>query len=331
MDGNYSGIVKEIPGKIRLDSYAAEHLNLLSRSQIKSRLLQARINGKEVKLSRLIKAGDMLELSWLSAAPQYLVPECIALDVLYEDDHCAVINKPQGMVVHPGAGNHSGTLANGLLWRRLHRTDNSPLAGTAKNTHVENLRTGIVHRLDKDTSGVMIAAYDDESLAFLSAQFKNRNVHKQYLALVHGTPSETSGSICTRLVRDPRERKRFAAQPVTTQSGPKQKEPGKIALTRYRILKSWGDYSLLLCKPKTGRTHQIRVHLSYLGNPILGDPVYNSGISKTAQSLPLLNGATLMLHAYKLSIVLPKQQEKSVFKAPMPERFKAIIARLNAP
>jgi 23S rRNA pseudouridine1911/1915/1917 synthase len=325
MDGSYSGIVKEVPGKIRLDYYAAERLKLLSRSQIKSRVLQARINGKEVKISRLIKNGDKLELFWLAAAPQYLVPEKIALDILYEDDHCAVINKVQGMVVHPGAGNHSGTVANGLLWRALNRAA-SPLPQTAP---VENVRAGIVHRLDKDTSGVMIAAYDDESLACLSAQFKDKTARKLYVAMVHGVPQEESGVIYTRIARDPRDRKRFAAQPVTAQGGVKQKEPGKIALTRYRMLKSWGNYSLLLCMPKTGRTHQIRVHLSFLGHPILGDPLYNSGVSKAAL-LPF-NNATLMLHAYRLSIVLPQQREASTFKAPLPDRFKAVIARLNNP
>ncbi|MDR2702007.1 MAG: RluA family pseudouridine synthase [Spirochaetaceae bacterium] len=306
----YSGIVGELPGKIRLDRYIAETLKLLNRSQIKSRALEAALNGKPVKLSRTVKAGDRLELSWLAAAPVYLAPEPIPLTLIYEDDHCAVINKPQGMVVHPGAGNHSGTLANALLWRHLHRINGGGEAAVPS----ENVRAGIVHRLDKDTSGVIIAAYDDDSLAMLSAQFKARTARKLYIALVKGTPREAAGSICTRIARNPRDRKRFTALP--------EQGPGKIALTRYRLLKSWGDYALLLLKPRTGRTHQLRVHLAHIGHPILGDPLYASPDKR-------FPAATLMLHAYSLRIVLPQHHEPSCFKAPLPERFRTTIAALN--
>jgi len=303
---SYSGVVQDVAGKIRLDRYVAETLKLLSRSQIKSRVVQAVVNGKVVKLSHGVKSGDHLELSWLAASPLYLTPESIPLDLLYEDDHCAVVNKAQGMVVHPGAGNHSGTLANALLWRRLNRGIDIAPAST------ENFRAGIVHRLDKDTSGVIIAAYNDEALAMLSAQFKERSVRKLYLAIVRNTPRETTGSIHTRIARDARDRKRFCAQPLDG--------PGKIALTRYRILKTWGCCSLILLKPKTGRTHQLRVHLDHLGHPIVGDPIYGP----QDKSYP---NATLMLHAYSLAIVLPHQRERSCFKAPLPERFKGLIPK----
>jgi len=299
---SYSGAVQELAGKVRLDRYVAETLKLLSRSQIKSRVVQAAVNGKTVKLSHAVKTGDHLELSWLAGSPLYLTPESIPLDLLYEDDHCAVVNKAQGMVVHPGAGNHSGTLANALLWRRLNR--GGEIAFT------ENLRAGIVHRLDKDTSGVIIAAYNDEALAMLSAQFKERSVRKLYLAIVRNTPGNLAGSIHTRIARDTRDRKRFCAQPLNG--------PGKIALTRYRVIKTWGCCSLLLLKPKTGRTHQLRVHLAHLGHPIVGDPIYGPQ-DKTFPN------ATLMLHAYSLAIVLPHQKEITRFKAPLPERFKALI------
>jgi len=304
---SYSGVVGDIAGKIRLDRYVAETLKLLSRSQIKSRVTEAAVNGKAVKLSHEVKSGDRLELSWLAGSPLYLTPQSIPLDLLYEDDHCVVVNKAQGMVVHPGAGNHSGTLANALLWRRLNRSGGDIASA-------ENLRAGIVHRLDKDTSGVIIAAYNDDALAMLSAQFKERSVTKLYLAIVRNTPQEKAGSIHTRIARDTRDRKRFAVQPL--------EGPGKIALTRYRALKTWGDCSLLLLKPKTGRTHQLRVHLAHLGNPIVGDPLYGP------QDTHFPN-ATLMLHAYSLEIVLPHHQERSCFKATVPERFKTFISKNN--
>ena len=303
-DCSYSGIVQGLTESIRLDRYAAEILRLLSRSQIKSRCLEAKLNGKDVKISRLVKNGDELQLCWQPSVPLYLEPENIPLKKIYEDDRCVVINKEQGMVVHPGAGNYSGTLANALLWNHTTRYEQ------------QHYRNGIVHRLDKDTSGVIIAAYDDEALAFLSAQFKAKTVRKRYLALVQGIPQNNKGAILTRLIRDPRDRKRFTAIP--NEAGLTNKQAGKIALTRYRLLKSWPGYSLLLLEPRTGRTHQLRVHLKYLGNPIAGDPVYN----------PQCDG-TLMLHALSLAIVIPGESKQRLFKAPMPTRFKEKIKELE--
>ncbi|MCL1813756.1 MAG: RluA family pseudouridine synthase [Treponema sp.] len=314
MNCTYSGTAEGITGSVRLDRYIAETLRLLSRSQIKSRCLEAKLNGKTVKVSRPVKNGDTIELSWQPAAPLYLEPENIALDLIYEDDRCAVINKAQGMVVHPGAGNHSGTLANALLWRHLNRPEQP------------DYRNGIVHRLDKDTSGVIIAAYDNEALAFLSDQFKAKTIRKRYLALVQGIPVNSKGRIHTRLIRDPRDRKRFTALPIIPDSKPQ----GKIALTRYHVIKSWPGYSLLILEPKTGRTHQLRVHLKHLGNPIIGDSIYNplyEGNRKDRdKNFP---NSALMLHALNLAIVIPGEIEQRVFKAPMPDRFKTVIAELN--
>ena len=314
MNCTYSGTAEGITNSVRLDRYIADTLRLLSRSQIKSRCLEAKLNGKMVKVSRPVKNGDILEISWQPAAPLYLEPENIDLDLIYEDDRCAVINKAQGMVVHPGAGNHSGTLANALLWRHLNQPEQP------------NYRNGIVHRLDKDTSGVIIAAYDDEALAFLSDQFKAKTVRKRYLALVQGVPTNLKGRIHTRLIRDLRDRKRFTAIPIIPDSKPQ----GKIALTRYRTLKSWADYSLLLLEPRTGRTHQLRVHLKYLGNPIVGDsmynPMYEVNRKNRDKNFPT---STLMLHALSLAIVIPGETEQRLFKAPVPERFKTVMAELN--
>ena len=327
---SYSGIVEGLDGSIRLDRYAAETLALLSRSQIKARTLEAKVNGRNVKISRPVKNGDLLELSWNKTAPLFLEPENINLDVIYEDDRCIVINKKQGMVIHPGAGNHGGTLANALYWRLLHKKPGPVISGTesgysegaALTEEMPGFRNGIVHRLDKDTSGAVIAAYDDDALAFLSAQFKARTVRKRYIALVQGIPA-SEGRIITRMTRDTRDRKRFTAIPYESAG------PGKIAVTRYRTLKSWPGYSLMLLEPKTGRTHQLRVHLKYLGYPIIGDPVYNPLSEDRRRSIG--SDVSLMLHALSLGIVIPGEKEMRFFKAPVPDRFKTIIKKLNRP
>ncbi|MDR1862865.1 MAG: RluA family pseudouridine synthase [Treponema sp.] len=301
-------VEEDIPPLLRLDRYVAEYLQVLSRSQIKVRRLRASLNGKEVKISRILKGGDKLELRWEDEPETELIPEDIPLDILYEDPRTVVVNKAQGMVVHPGAGNRRGTLANALLFRRRSREPQSTGTGLG-------LRPGIVHRLDKDTSGVMIAAYDDEALVFLAGQFKNGSVRKSYAALVAGTPRESSGRIECRIARDPRDRKKFA--PSFEQG------KGKPSLTLYRVVRSWGTYSLLLLRPRTGRTHQIRVHLRSLGHPVLGDPLYG-------RPDPRFPGATLMLHAKSLSILLPGRREAKTFKTSLPSRFREIMEALNS-
>lgn len=294
---------------IRLDRFVSEDLGALSRSQLKARLVSARVNGREVKLSRKLEAGDRLEIRWREPENSELLPEDIPLDILYEDDRTVVVNKPQGLVVHPGAGNPSGTLANALLHRRLGRFGDprhsaSPLG---------SLRPGIVHRLDKDTSGVLVAAYDEEALAFLADQFKARTTRKTYLAILQGAPKEDAGTVSTNLGRDPRDRKRFAV----VETG------GKPAVTRYRVLSRFRGYSFVLLRPKTGRTHQLRVHLKHLGCPILGDPIY----ARPDRNFP---GATLMLHAFRLAIVLPGQGGERTFTAPLPDRFRRLLRTLRS-
>jgi len=298
-------------GGIRVDRYIAENLGLLSRSQIKARELKAAINGKEAKISRMVKNGDLLELVWKEAEPLNIIPENIPLDIIYEDERAVVINKVQGMVVHPGAGNRRGTLANALYYRRLERGGlANGLSGA--ETGAGGLRPGIVHRLDKETSGVMIAAYDDEALAFLAHQFKSRKTKKTYIAIVNGIPKEKKGRIETFIARDPKDRKRFA---VTAR--------GRLALTYYSVIKTWRTHSLVLLRPKTGRTHQLRVHLRCLGHPIVGDPLY--GFTDT-----LFPQSSLMLHAKSLAVILPDEDTQRVFKAPLPERFTAMIRALNS-
>ena len=288
---------------MRLDRYAAERLKILSRSQVKARNLKANINGKPVKISRILTGGELLELSWNEAESLSLIPEDLPLEVIYEDKRVIVINKGQGMVVHPGAGNRQGTLANALLYRiQIHQPDALPAAG---------LRPGIVHRLDKDTSGVIIAAWDEDAHSFLSDQFKARKVRKSYAAIVHGCPREKTGRIEKQIVRSRRDRKLFTVSD----------REGRPSLTYYKVIRSYGDYSLLLLRPKTGRTHQIRVHLKYLGHPVLGDPLYGREDSRFKK-------ATLMLHAKSLSLVLPEHETPATFRTHLPERFRNILSKV---
>jgi 23S rRNA pseudouridine1911/1915/1917 synthase len=328
----FSGIV-DSPGGLRLDRYVSESLGLLSRSQVRARSLSARVNGKQAKRSRILKAGDRLELSWETETGTDILPQDLPLKVLYEDSRVIVIDKAQGMVVHPGAGNPSGTLVNALLYRRLALS--GPLLPASPETAFSGtvfseiaspetaspetaggglpgggFRPGIVHRLDKDTSGVMICAWDDESLAFLAGQFKARKARKRYAAILRGVPRESCGWIKTLLCRDSRDRKRFAVG-----------ERGKEALSYYRLIRCWDSHSLVLLRPRTGRTHQLRVQMAYLGHPIVGDPIYGSRD-------PLFPSASLMLHAKSLEIRLPGG-ERRIFKTPLPDRFRPLIRTLQ--
>jgi 23S rRNA pseudouridine1911/1915/1917 synthase len=312
---SFSCVVEgSIPPGLRLDRYAAEHLKLLSRSQVKARNLEARLNGKPVKISRVLRGGERLEISWEEAENPFLIPQNLPLDVVYEDERVIVVNKAQGMVVHPGAGNRQGTLANALLYRRLEKGNPTDKADGAENDpRPAGQRPGIVHRLDKDTSGVIIAAWDDDALAFLASQFRERKARKTYAALVIGRPGDGQGFIDKKITRSRKDRKIFTVS----------ENEGRPSLTCYRLVRSWGGYSLLLLRPKTGRTHQIRVHLKYLGNPVLGDPLYgreDAGFKK----------APLMLHAKSLSLILPNQTVPVTFRAPLPARFREIIRILNA-
>ena len=330
-----SRVEDDIPPGLRLDRYLAEYLKILSRSQIKARSLRALLNGRAVKLSRPLKGGEYLELSWEEAESLVLIPQDLPLELIYEDARVIVVNKAQGMVVHPGAGNRDGTLANALLYRGLMRgeafswSDPNKASDPTKNggdptkasdptkaggcpANAGGLRPGIVHRLDKDTSGLMIAAWDEEAHAFLADQFKARKVRKTYAALVQGRPKEIKGSINKNIVRSRGDRKLFTVSD----------REGRRSLTFYKLVKSYGKYSLLLLRPKTGRTHQIRVHLKYLGCPILGDPLYGRQDSRFPKAL-------LMLHSRSLGLVLPGHEEPVLFKSPLPERFREIIGRLR--
>lgn len=298
--GDFSRVITEqVSPNTRLDRFVSENLRLLSRSQIKARNLKARINGKVVKLSRPVRQNDNLELTWDDLPPEDAAPEDIPLEIIFENERCVVINKAQGMVTHPGAGNRRGTMVNALCFRKLYSGNRT------------NPRPGIVHRLDKDTSGVIIAAYDAEAHSFLAEQFKSRRTRKTYIAVVQGAPKEKTGRIETFIARDPRERKRFAVS-----------RSGRTAVTFYKVVKSWKNYSLVLLRPKTGRTHQLRVHLKYIGCPVLGDSVYG-------HKDKYFPDAKLMLHSKRLEITLPGETQVSVFSSPAPERIKMVMEKLD--
>lgn len=327
---------------LRADRYLSEVLKLMTRSQLKARGVHFFCNGKSAKLSRKLKAGDHLRLEWSEAPSEEIVPEPIPLTLLYQDDDVFVVDKPQGMVTHPAAGNWRGTLANAVLW--LNQAVGADRIALKPDSAAQPPRAGIVHRLDKDTSGVLIVARTATAHEFLSRQFRDREAHKEYVAIVKGAPPAASGRVDTWLARSPRDRKKFAVSPVGR---------GKHALSLYKVRAIWTlasdtdlrqshaaaggasgaasflarlgsngkdgrpAYSLLSLYPRTGRTHQLRVHCAFLGCPILGDPLY----AKKDARFP---DATLMLHARRLRITLPSGAEPAVFKAPVPERFKAI-------
>lgn len=295
---------------MRVDRFVAECWKILNRSQLKARDVRIAVNGKPAKPSRPVLPGDLVELRWTEEAPRGIEPESIPLDILFENDRVLVVDKPQGMVTHPGAGNWSGTLANAVLGY-LGEGQAARFA-PADGARPEVQRPGIVHRLDKDTSGVIILAKDPEALEALALQFRDRRARKQYLAIVKGELPAPKGSIDTLIARDPRNRKLFA---VSVRGG-------KRALTLYSVLARKQGYCLVSLRPRTGRTHQLRVHMRHLGHPILGDPLY-------AKTDPRFPRASLMLHAYRLKITLPGETEPRVFRAPLPGRFVSFMAGLG--
>jgi 23S rRNA pseudouridine1911/1915/1917 synthase len=305
---------------LRADRYLSEIAGILGRSQLKARGAVLKVNGRPEKLSKKLVRGDGIELVWTEEPSHSLLPECLEVSVLHEDEDVFVFDKAQGMVSHPAAGNWSGTLANAALWLDIDRKNPR---GETEGQPGPAPRGGIVHRLDKDTSGVIIVARNAKAHAFLASQFKERTTRKEYLAFVSGFPvSEPSGHIDNYLARDRHDRKKFA---VIGSIG--QGNAGKRAITDFRILASWKPpgkpgFSLVALFPKTGRTHQLRVHMAHLGCPMIGDSLYG----RKEQAFP---DATLMLHARTLRIILPGKSEATVFKAPVPKRFRLMIAELD--
>ncbi|MCI6664567.1 MAG: RluA family pseudouridine synthase, partial [Spirochaetia bacterium] len=251
-------VVPDDTAQMRVDKFLSGQDEILAacgcanRSHLQNIITNLVINGNSGKFSSKIKSGDKIDVEWEEQIPQDIQPQDLPLNLVYEDDDVTVVNKEQGMVTHPAAGNWTGTLVNALLfhWGR----------GAVETSH----RPGIVHRLDKDTSGLIITAKNIASETWLQEQFQQRRVKKEYIAIVVGRPPAASGNIKTQLIRDPKNRKRFKASTDSTQ--------GKFAHTVYRCIACYGPFSLMRLRLKTGRTHQIRVHMKHIGCPILGDP-----------------------------------------------------------
>lgn len=292
----------------RLDKFIASLPNGMNRSKLKSGVTEILVNGKKVKLSQKIKANDQIDIQWEDNIPDDIEPENIPLEIIYEDENVTVVNKKQGMVTHPACGNWTGTLVNALLYH-WGREKIEQIKDGSQTEILERRRPGIVHRLDKNTSGIIITAKNRNSEEWLQNQFKERKLQKEYILICVGKLPHNAGDIKTQIIRDPKNRHRFKAVTNTNE--------GKFARTIYHCICCYGNYSLVRVRIKTGRTHQIRVHMKYLGCPILGDDIYG----KTDNLFP---NATLMLHAKKLKIRLPQKKEFTTFKTPVPKRFKEV-------
>ena len=281
----------------RADVFLAAKLGV-SRSNMQKLLEDGRVKRGEkiIKANYKVRAGEMFVVEPIEA-----VPENIPLDIIYEDDDVVVLNKARGMVVHPAPGNYTGTLVNALLYHC------SNLSGINSA-----IRPGIVHRLDKDTSGIMIVAKNDAAHISLSQQIQSKTAVRTYLAVVRGNIKTDSGTIETQIARDKTDRKKMAVV----------KEGGRDAITDYEVLERFGKYTLVRCKLRTGRTHQIRVHMEYLGYPLVGDPKYSP--MKTPFGI---KGQAL--HSHTLEFTHPRTGERMKFEAPLPEDMHKIITRLH--
>ena len=304
----------------RADRFLAGAIGDLSRTRVKS-LIEAGAVRREGTLLRnpaeLVRSGDHFALQRPAPVPATPLPQAIPFAILYEDADLLVLDKPAGLVVHPAPGNEDGTLVNALL---AHCGDSLPGIGGEK-------RPGIVHRLDKDTSGVMVVAKTEPALATLSASFAARDLDRHYTALVWGTPAPGSGTIEGAIGRDPRDRKRMAVLPTG----------GKPAMTHYHTSRAWFPAAALLrCKLATGRTHQIRVHLASHGHPLVGDPTYLRRIPAAAKALPptlrqfLLDFPRQALHASSLGFAHPRTGRTLRFETPLPADMQTLIGRLDA-
>lgn len=284
----------------RLDKVCSEIFSDYSRSQIKQLLDGGNItvNGKTEKAKYKVKSGDVIRLEEPETKTLELRPENIPLDIVYEDGDVIVINKPQGMVVHPAPGHDEHTLVNALLYH-------CPLS-TINGT----FRPGIVHRIDKDTSGLLMVAKNDKAHRSLAKQLKDKTNIREYVALVHGRIAEDEGTINAPIGRSLKDRKKQAVV-----------KDGRNAVTHFEVLKKYRDYTFVKCILETGRTHQIRVHMKYIGHPLVGDPLY--GPKKT------IKGNGQFLHAGKLGFVHPTTGKLLIFEAPLPKIFQECLEKLD--
>lgn len=287
----------------RIDAYLAMVYPEHSRSYFAHLIDEKHVfcNGKIVKSSYKVESGDEIVVEVPQSIEDETLAEDIPLDIVYEDAEMLVINKPRGMVVHPANGHPSGTLVNALL---SHCTDLSGINGVK--------RPGIVHRIDKDTSGLLVVAKNDDAHRFLSDQLSDHTMYREYYALVYGTFEESSGRIIAPIGRDSTDRKKMAVD----------LKHGKPAVTHFRVVERFHQFTLLSLRLETGRTHQIRVHLSYIKHPIVGDETYG----RRKETL-YLKGQ--LLQAYRIAFIHPKTKKEMSFEIPMEEDLKAMLERLR--
>jgi 23S rRNA pseudouridine1911/1915/1917 synthase len=289
----------------RLDHALVKHVPQHSRSRLQQLIHAGYVTVNQAVITKCgfqLQGGEWVEVRLPAPSPSSLEAERIPLDIVYEDDNLIVVNKPAGMVVHPSAGHSRGTLVHAAL---AHAPDMRGVGG--------EIRPGVVHRLDKDTSGLILLAKNDFAQQWLQRQFKERRVEKVYLALVDGFPPTSSGRVEAPIGRDPRNRKRMAV----VGSG-----KGRQAVTVFRTLETFGQHALLEIRPETGRTHQIRIHMAFLGCPVAGDRVYG----RRKPTLPL---ARHFLHAAQLNLRLPGDEQSSTFSAPLPDDLQRILDELT--
>ena len=297
---------------VRLDAFLASQIEGWSRARLQ-KLIENEdvlVNRKVSKPAYKLREGDELEVELTAPPTTDFAPENIPVDIVYEDDTLVVVNKPAGLVVHPAAGTPSGTLANALAYHFQQLPDGG-----------SGIRPGIVHRLDRDTSGLLVVAKTEIALENLSDQFRDRTVFKSYIALVHGRVAPDSGKIDQPLARDPSNRTRMAVV-----------RGGRNALTLYRVRQAFDRFTLLDVELKTGRTHQIRVHLAWIKHPVVGDETYGGGRDNTIQD-PQLRAQVRhlnrhFLHAEKLAFTHPKTNEPVKFETPLPSELADLLTAL---
>jgi 23S rRNA pseudouridine1911/1915/1917 synthase len=300
----------------RLDAYLAEQIEGWSRSRLQ-RLIEngdVLVNEKEAKASYRLRESDEIDVDLTEAPVAKFEPENIPLDIVFEDEYLAVINKPAGMVVHPGAGISSGTLANAIAWH--FRSEEMPPEGGTQN------RIGIVHRLDKDTSGLIVVAKDEETHEALAEQFRARQVSKSYVALVHGSPRDNSGTIDRPIARDRWHRTKMTVA-----------RSGRVALSIWKVRQRFEKFTLVDVDIKTGRTHQIRVHLASINHPVVGDATYNEGRDNTIADVGIKNAIRILnrffLHAERLAFTHPNTGERLEFVQPMPDELSGFLEQIR--
>lgn len=292
------------PGmEMRIDRYLSEQSDDLSRSYLQKLVKDGAVcvDGKAVKSNYKVAAGEMVTLDVPEAVEPEIVPEKMDLDILYEDSDIILINKPKGMVVHPAAGHYTGTLVNGLIYHC--REDLSGINGV--------MRPGIVHRIDMDTTGVLIACKNDMAHNSIAGQLKEHSITRKYFAVVHGVLKAEEGTVNAPIGRHPVDRKKMSIN----------EKNGREAITHYRVLERFRQFTYVECQLETGRTHQIRVHMASIGHPLLGDTVYGP-----AKSPYKLQGQTL--HAGVLGIIHPRSGEYMEFSAPLPRYFEELLIKL---